>query len=406
MDTDNDTILEPSKTRDENGSSSGPFWALPPQSEILAATPDQRAILYAETLARIAAAGETVDPGWLRSAVVGAAATAADLHIKHTPRLLKEAAEIAAEVKAGRAKLPKRGADWYYFWKRRAKEAAAASTKTEPTPPTGDAAVEVPLEKVSNPESAEIVAGVETLALVVPEANESEIVLAQLERVRGLLAEVATVPQAKEAVAAAKMIEIYARETKASAAILGLAFRVRSLAKRRLGETIVKMQEAGELEGPGGDRKSKSTPTILKLKDLDLSRDESSRAKAFASVSEPEFERILDEAGAGELSDAALLRRIRAAKAKTVPSSNSKTPKTPSTATVPGQSAGAVTLKTHVTRVADALDKLLAGWKLTDLAPLKEAARGNERLAGGLERLERNLDRAVKTLRGYRSIAS
>ena len=220
---------------------------------------------------------------------------------------------------------------------------------------------------------------------------------------RGLLAEVATVPQAKEAVAAAKMIEIYARETKASAAILGLAFRVRSLAKRRLGETIVKMQEAGELEGPGGDRKSKSTPTILKLKDLDLSRDESSRAKAFASVSEPEFERILDEAGAGELSDAALLRRIRAAKAKTVPSSNSKTP---STATVPGQSAGAVTLKTHVTRVADALDKLLAGWKLTDLAPLKEAARGNERLAGGLERLERNLDRAVKTLRGYRSIAS
>jgi hypothetical protein len=53
--------------------------------------------------------------------------------------------------------------------------------------------------------------------------------------VRGLLAEVRTVPQAREAIAAAKAVEIYARETKASAAILGLAFRIRSLAKRRLG---------------------------------------------------------------------------------------------------------------------------------------------------------------------------
>jgi hypothetical protein len=225
------------------------------------------------------------------------------------------------------------------------------------------------------------------------------------------LAEIATVPQAKEAIAAAKAVELYAKETKVSAAILALAFRVRSLAKRRLGETIVKMQETGELEGKGGNRKSKSTPSTLKLRDLDISKYESARAKAFASVSEPEFERMLGEAGPADLSDAALLRRIRAAKAKTVPSPNSKTvpssnSKTPSTATVPGQSAGAVPLKTHVTRVADALDKLLAGWKLTDLAPLKEAACGNERLAGGLERLERNLDRAVKTLRGYRSIAS
>jgi hypothetical protein len=75
------------------------------------------------------------------------------------------------------------------------------------------------------------------------------------------------------------------------------------------------MQEMGELEGQGGDRKSKSTASILKLKDLDLSSDESSRAKAFASVSEQEFERMLGESASEELSDAALLRRIRAAKA-------------------------------------------------------------------------------------------
>ena len=376
---------------------------LPSQEEVAAASPDARAILYAETLVRAEALGETVDPGRVRAAC-GVDDTLPQ--VKHAPRLLKEAPEFATQVKAGHAKLPKRGADWYYFWKRREKEAAAAATaepsdtETKPTSPIEDV-----LEKVSEPEPTETEGSEPSTALVVPGAgeDESEIVLARLEKVRGLLAEIATVPQAKEAVAAAKAVELYAKETKASAAILALAFRVRSLAKRRLGETIVKMQKTGELEGKGGNRKSKSTPSTLKLRDLDISKDESARAKAFASVSEPEFERMLDESGSEELSDKALLRRIRATKAKTVPSSNSKTP---STATVPGQSAGAVTLKTHVTRVADALDKLLAGWKLTDLAPLKEAARGNERLAGGLERLERNLDRAVKTLRGYRSIAS
>lgn len=232
--------------------------------------------------------------------------------------------------------------------------------------------------------------------------DESESVLAKLEKVRGLLAEVRTVPQAKEVIAAARAVEIYARETRASADILTRAFRIRSLAKRRLGEVVVREKAAGRLK-EGRPGKTVVADDRFSLADLGISKDESARAQEFASVSGEAFERALDESGSGDLSERGLLRRIRAAKAKTVPSSNSKTP---STATVPGQSAGAVPLKTHVTRVADALDKLLAGWKLTDLAPLKEAARGNERLAGGLERLERNLDRAVKTLRGYRSIAS
>jgi hypothetical protein len=275
----------------------------------------------------------------------------------------------------------------------------------------------VALEKVSAPDEAEpstpTVAAAEpsdetgvlpeppSVALVpgVDPADTSEIVLARLENVHRLLAEVTTVPQAKAAVAAAKAFEIYARETKTSADILRLAFRFKSLAKRRLGEMVVKMKEAGELEGQGGDRKSKSPAGTLKLKDLGISKKESVRAQEFASVSEQEFERMLGDAGS--LSDAALLRRIRAAKAKTVPST-----KTPSTATLPGQSAGPASLKTQVVLASSALDKLLAGWKLTDLASLKEAARGNERLVGGLERLERNLDGLVKTLRGYRAIAS
>jgi hypothetical protein len=79
------------------------------------------------------------------------------------------------------------------------------------------------------------------------------------------------------------------------------------------------MQETGELAGQGGDRKSKSKPSILKLKDLAISNDESAQAQEFASVSKEAFERMLGESGSGELSDAALLRRIRAAKAESSP---------------------------------------------------------------------------------------
>jgi hypothetical protein len=99
---------------------------LPPESVLATASLDQRAILYAETLERIAAAGETVDPGWLRAAV----GVVSDLHVKHVPRLLREAPEFAAEVKAGRAQLPQAGNGWYFFWKRREKEASANAPST------------------------------------------------------------------------------------------------------------------------------------------------------------------------------------------------------------------------------------------------------------------------------------
>jgi hypothetical protein len=145
--------------------------------------------------------------------------------------------------------------------------------------------------------------------------DESEIVLTRLEKVRGLLAEVRTVPQAKDAVAAAKAVEIYARETKASAAILGLAFRFRSLAKRRLGEVVVQEKAAGRLR-EGRPEKTVLGEDRFSLADLGISKNESAQAQEFASVSEEAFERMLGEAGSGELSDKALLRQIRAAKAE------------------------------------------------------------------------------------------
>jgi hypothetical protein len=248
-------------------------------------------------------------------------------------------------------------------------------------------------------------------ALVVPEADESGIV-ARLENVHRLLAEVVTVPQAKEALAAAKAVEIYAKETKTSAAILRLAFRFRSLAKRRLGETIVRMQEAGELEARGGDRKSKSTASTLKLRDLGISKDESAQAQAFASVSEEAFERMLGDAGSEELSDAALLRRIRAAKAEGSPPSKrrggkakgtppAKTPIDDAPAPTP-LAVSKVSLKIALEN-AEALKKVVgvlkAGaddWKKGSLTPLMENTSGNARIAAALELVGKDLDALVE----------
>jgi hypothetical protein len=237
----------------------------------------------------------------------------------------------------------------------------------------------------------------------------SESALAQLERVRCLLAEVQTVPQAQKVVAAAKALETYAKQTKASAAILQLAFRFRSLAKRRLGETIVKMQAAGELEGRGGNRRSKSSPSILKLKDLDLSSNESSQAQAFASIPEAEFERMLDETGSGELSDKALLRRIRAARAEGSPKDQSslskskpvKTKTPPSTKTLDDAppptpvSVGKVSVETAVGNAAESFEEMMEEWRRRSWEPLMGRAGLSARVSVGLEGLDEELDRFV-----------
>jgi hypothetical protein len=89
----------------------------------------------------------------------------------------------------------------------------------------------------------------------------------------------------------------------------------------------------------------------------------------------------------------------KATKAKT---STPPTAVSTETSTVPGQNAGPVSLEKHIDLAADALEKLLAEWKRSSLASLKEAARGNARLAGGLDRLGRDIDGLVSRLRGYR----
>ena len=58
-------------------------------------------------------------------------------------------------------------------------------------------------------------------------------------------------------------------------------------ARRRAGDTLIEMKERGELDcGKGGDRKSRSQPGRVKLADLGLTFNQSSRYQLEARVQE------------------------------------------------------------------------------------------------------------------------
>jgi hypothetical protein len=140
------------------------------------------------------------------------------------------------------------------------------------------------------------------------------------------------------------------------------------------------------------------------LADLGISKNESAQAQEFASIAEEAFERFLGESASGELSDAALLRRIRASK-RTPVKAKASTPTDggESAPTVPSQAAELVSLAVHLARAADELGE----WKRTSFLPLREAARGREKIEAELGRVERYTDESVEWLRGLaRAIGS
>jgi N6-adenosine-specific RNA methylase IME4 len=80
-------------------------------------------------------------------------------------------------------------------------------------------------------------------------------------------------------------------------------------ATRRLGEIIQDGQQRGEIASRGGDRKSNSRPGSLKLPDLGLTHNQSSRAQQLAAIPVKEIEKHLDEIESkGEVTKAAVLR--------------------------------------------------------------------------------------------------
>lgn len=81
-------------------------------------------------------------------------------------------------------------------------------------------------------------------------------------------------------------------------------------AARRLGEIIREGQQRGEIATRGGDRKSKLHDAILKLEDIGIKPNQSSRAQQLAEIPENEIAEHLNqiEGSTGEITKAAVLR--------------------------------------------------------------------------------------------------
>lgn len=72
-----------------------------------------------------------------------------------------------------------------------------------------------------------------------------------------------------------------------------VACDIRLRAERKAGEMLAQMEKSGERTGHGGDRKSNSGAASLKLSDLGISYDQSSKWQQLAAVPQKDFEAAL-----------------------------------------------------------------------------------------------------------------
>lgn len=145
------------------------------------------------------------------------------------------------------------------------------------------------------------------------EGNGEPRELALLSESRRLLTEAQSIDEVKLIRDRAQALRAFMKQQGESLEAQNAATEIRIRAERRAGELVRAMIEAGELRGRGGDRKSKSNDSILKLSDLGLSSDESMQWQRIASIPDKVFENHISdtkESGA-ELTTAGVLRLAR-----------------------------------------------------------------------------------------------
>ena len=134
--------------------------------------------------------------------------------------------------------------------------------------------------------------------------------LANISAARRALAEARGFEDVKKIADTAKALKQYAKSAGESLETQNVAAIVRLEALRKMGEMLRESAEAGEREGRGGDRKSKSQRATLKIGDLGITKSDSSRWQQMAALPAEQFDEwatVVQESG-GELTTAGLLR--------------------------------------------------------------------------------------------------
>lgn len=128
------------------------------------------------------------------------------------------------------------------------------------------------------------------------------------------LAQIKTIESGTEYLSKVKGIEAWAKAEKQDAQMMTMIAEQKLRTQRILGNLIKQGQDNGEVATRGGDRKSKSNCTTLKLEDVGVTKYQSKTYQDIASIPEPAFNEFIEQKKAevqekaAELTTAGMIR--------------------------------------------------------------------------------------------------
>ena len=96
--------------------------------------------------------------------------------------------------------------------------------------------------------------------------------LERLEHAERMLAEVATVDDARQLIDLAEAARVYARQVRLGTSAVNNATSIKLRAERRVADLVDEGQAAGSIESRGGDRSKVRAPDVARLSDLGIDR--------------------------------------------------------------------------------------------------------------------------------------